>query len=815
MKRIFLLLWIILALAYSSVSQTWIQKATMGTYGRKSAMGSVVNDKCYAGLGATTGNTYVNDIWEYDILTNTWAAKPDYPGAGWHDPTSFSIGGKLYVCLGFSNSYACQSDLWEFDPVSNIWTQKANFPGTPRYGSRAFVLGDSAFIVTGSSNNSSLYLSDVYLYIPATNTWKQKANFAGGSRAFGTAFAINGYGYYCAGMSNGYTIKKDFWKYDPNTDSWTAGPDFPGLKRSAPVNFVIGNNAYVCFGDDNPASILYNDYSIYNAVTNSWQAMITATGVPVRSGGFAFSYGLRGFVGVGISTTGVLDDLWSWENLPIVFEQTISKCPGDSVLVCGDYLHVPGTYHDTIIGTITDSIIITHLFDYLVTSPNLGPDTVFCPSQTITLTANIGFSEYLWNTGAIIDSIVVSQPGIYWVQAIDNHGCATFDSIEVTLLQPPSLNIGVDTIVCQGVSVVLQPDAGFNTYLWNTGSTSPVLLVNLSGTYSVTVSNSGNCTGSDSITVMFIPGNIANLPADTGSCMGDTINLTVMNPGIAYIWSTGATTNSIDVSSPGPYMVTVTDTNGCMSPDSIWVSLYPVLEVTADPYMVTICEDSSVVLNAYGALNYAWSPAAGLNATTGSNVIASPSMNTIYHVVGTAAGSCPGDTTISVTVILPPSSSLPDSTLVCTGNSVTLDPGPCDLCTYYWSNGSLNPQIEVSDLGLYWVEIVNEGCKLIDTILVGDCFEIWIPNVFTPNGDGLNETFHPRGIHIQSYKMLIFNRWGEMLFESNDFGQGWDRTFKGKQCPEGVYVYLITFEGLSTGYAREYGRRAGSVTLFR
>jgi len=502
--------------------------------------------------------------------------------------------------------------------------------------------------------------------------------------------------------------------------------------------------------------------------------------------------------------------------LPITVQHSLSICPGDSAFLGGSFTQLPGVYYDTIhVVNGCDSLTVTTLSSFLVTPPALGPDTSFCPPQTVTLFGPSGSFSYLWSTGSAQDSLVVAQTGSYWLQITDANSCISSDTIQVTLLQPPVLNLGLDTIVCIGVAVVLNPGPGFNTYLWSTGATSALLTVTQNGTYGVTVSNSGNCQGNDSITVLFQAGTVNNLPPDTGSCAGDTIVLNVLHPAQAYLWNTGHTTASVEVYMPGEYIVTVTDLTGCQSPDTIMVTLDPVLVITASPYTATICEDSAIVLNVYGATAYQWSPAIGLSSVTAASVTASPLNSITYLISGTAEGACPGDTSISVLVVPAPVSTLPDSTLLCDGNSIVLDPGMCDLCTYTWSDGSISPALTITTQGLYWVKINNEGCQLIDTINVGACFEIWVPNVFTPNGDGKNDSFHPLGQQIQSYKMLIYNRWGEMLFESNEFGQGWDGTYKGKECPEGVYVYLITYSGWATGLLLVNDKRTGTVTLFR
>jgi gliding motility-associated-like protein len=120
----------------------------------------------------------------------------------------------------------------------------------------------------------------------------------------------------------------------------------------------------------------------------------------------------------------------------------------------------------------------------------------------------------------------------------------------------------------------------------------------------------------------------------------------------------------------------------------------------------------------------------------------------------------------------------------------------------------------VSEPGRYWVTVTKESCSKTDSIHFGDCpAAIWFPNVFTPNGDGLNDTYHPVAVGIDKYQIIIFNRWGEQMFESISIEPGWDGTFKGALCPDGVYVFISTYK---TTVAPEVTEKSqGSITLIR
>ena len=154
-----------------------------------------------------------------------------------------------------------------------------------------------------------------------------------------------------------------------------------------------------------------------------------------------------------------------------------------------------------------------------------------------------------------------------------------------------------------------------------------------------------------------------------------------------------------------------------------------------------------------------------------------------------------------------------DRTL-CAGETTILNasiPG----ATYLWQDGSTNSTYLVTKPGKYWVQayFVEYNITTSDTIEIIDCEPIFIPNSFTPNGDNLNDIFKVESLkEINDFKLIIYNRWGEQLFESTNINKGWDGTFKNKTVPLGVYVYMLTGIIKDTG---EQIKKTGSVTVVR
>ena len=152
--------------------------------------------------------------------------------------------------------------------------------------------------------------------------------------------------------------------------------------------------------------------------------------------------------------------------------------------------------------------------------------------------------------------------------------------------------------------------------------------------------------------------------------------------------------------------------------------------------------------------------------------------------------------------------------ILCKGETTILNasiPG----ATYLWQDGSTNSTYLVTKPGKYWVQayFAEYNITTSDTIEIIDCEPIFIPNSFTPNGDNLNDIFKVESLkEINDFKLIIYNRWGELLFESTDINKGWDGTFKNKTVPLGVYIYMLTGIIKDTG---EQIKKTGSVTVVR
>ena len=485
-------------------------------------------------------------------------------------------------------------------------------------------------------------------------------------------------------------------------------------------------------------------------------------------------------------------------NSVVTFCDTILSIPINNIITTS-YFKLFAT--DTVTGCnrLLDSIKITVAPLYV----NLGNDTIICTGNNITLNAGNPGSTYLWNTGATTQQINVSTPGIYWVNETNSNGCAGSDTINVTVSSPPIVNLGNDTSFCQGGYVVLNAAYPGSTYLWNTGATSQQINVSTSGNYWVKVSI-GSCESIDTITINVIPNPVIHLGNDTNLCIGSVLTLNAGNAGSTYSWNTGATTQQINVTTTGNYWVKVTNSFGCIGADTINLTFSPLYVNIGND--TTICIGDAITLDAgIAGGTYQWNTGAitqSINVSDAGN-----------YWVEVNWGNCSNSDTIAINTVVKPVVYLGNDTIMCPGDLIVLNAGSG--YTYLWSDGSTLTSLNVNYPGTYTVIVSNGGCKVRDEIKIAECnSEIWIPNAFTPNGNGLNDTFFPVCTNIDDITMYVYNRWGNEIFNGTGKNLKWDGTYEGKMCPNGVYYYLINYKYKGNGNV-EMKQLRGTVTIVK
>lgn len=306
---------------------------------------------------------------------------------------------------------------------------------------------------------------------------------------------------------------------------------------------------------------------------------------------------------------------------------------------------------------------------------------------------------------------------------------------------------------------------------------------------------------------------VVDLGNDTSVCAGDDLYTLDPGPGYAsYLWQDGSTNETMDVNTPGTYWVIVTNASGCTASDTVNILSIAAAPPLNFPDSIQFCQGSNVNLNAgSGYSSYLWS-----DGSTGQTF--SIDTTGIFWCTVTNASGCATTDSILVPSLWPkPFVDLGPDTTICLGEEVMLDATQSN-STYLWQDGSTLPTYLIQMPGVYSVKVTNEyDCSSEDemTAFEGCGDDVYIPNAFSPNGDGLNDVYEIQEYRpLVSFDMKIYDRWGQMVFEGNDIFSGWDGTYQGKPEEIGTYVCVIeyqkqTFDGVKTF------TRSVTVTLLR
>jgi PKD repeat protein len=325
---------------------------------------------------------------------------------------------------------------------------------------------------------------------------------------------------------------------------------------------------------------------------------------------------------------------------------------------------------------------------------NLGASVTTC-GTSYTLNANNSGSTYQWSTGSTSQQYIVTHNGSYSVTVTNPQGCSASSSVSVTLNSVVAPNLGSNAVYCDSTTL----DAGYPgaTYLWSTGSTSQTIKVTISGNYSVTVTDQNNCSGSGSVTITINKASPVSLGPDQTACASTGV---LLNAGTAssYLWSTGATTSTLQVPATGYYWVKTSNGAGCNSSDTIHVTLNPspVFRLGND---TTVCDQ--YVLNAFVSNStYGWSTGATSASITVKNT------GTYKVLVTDNTTHCSTADSIKVVINPLPVVNLGSNITLCSYLTATLDAGNPG-ASYQWNNGQTTQSITVSTQGLYFVKVTD------------------------------------------------------------------------------------------------------------
>ncbi len=428
-------------------------------------------------------------------------------------------------------------------------------------------------------------------------------------------------------------------------------------------------------------------------------------------------------------------------------------------------------------------------------TPTITGNNTICNGTSTTLTTS-GGGTYAWSDGTTNASITVNPTiNTTYSVTVTNGTCSGTAQQSVIVNSTPTPTITGTTTICNGSSATLTANAG-GTYVWDQGQTTPSITVNPVATtsYTVIVTTSG-CTGIATAQVTVKPSPAPNITGINSICNGQNTTLTASGTVGPYSWSTGETTNTITVTplNTTTYSISVT-AGGCTGTSNITVTVIPV--VTANIKGNNICVGQSTTLTASGGTNYLWNTGATSNPLTDSPVV-----TTTYTVIA-SVGNCADTATYTVIVSPIPIASATGNATISYGSSTPL--GSTGGGTYSWApptglscTNCPNPTATPTANTQYCVTVTTVGCAdsacvtiTIDT-KCGDNGELYVPNGFSPNGDGQNDVLYVRGGGVTGIYWVIYDRWGEKVFETRDPKQGWDGTYKGKALDPAIFVYYL------------------------
>jgi gliding motility-associated-like protein len=499
-------------------------------------------------------------------------------------------------------------------------------------------------------------------------------------------------------------------------------------------------------------------------------------------------------------------------NLDITLNTSI--CDGDTYNFNGQSLTTTGNY----IANLTtingcDSIVTLNLTVNPITSTVV--DSIICQGATV-----------------VIGGQNLQTTGQYNFTFQSQNGCDSLVTLNLVVNPLPVVTCSSVTI-CAGETAVLTP-SGASSYVWSPqiGSVNSqgILTVSPSSStnFTLTGTDANNCVNSIPVSVTVNPLPIILLAANQPDyCVGDNIIIQASGA-LTYTWgqfSGNGSQQSLTAQASAVYSISGTDVNNCANTQSISITVFPNPTLTVTPDQA-ICLGEIVLVNVTGANSYVWSPAG-----SGSQSYLSPNNTTTYSITGTDLNNCSSQLTTTVTVYPLPQALVEATPLITTSDSpfISFTNNSIGATTSTLTVGdgvvydNFDSQVEHTypfSEGNYSVALLVEnqyGCfdstELVIQIKGDEIF--YVPNTFTPDGDEHNHVFSPvftAGFDPANFQLEIYNRWGELLFQSLNASKAWDGLYNNVVCPVGTYTWKIIYKIPDTD---EYKVVSGLVNLLR
>lgn len=509
--------------------------------------------------------------------------------------------------------------------------------------------------------------------------------------------------------------------------------------------------------------------------------------------------------GTSLSLSASGADSYSWDNsLGAGQSHTVSPTVTTTYTVTGTQAATMCTDTDMITITVNNAPNIL---------ANALPNDSLCLGESLTLTGSGGVS-YTWNQG-VVDGIVFT-PTLgsidYIVNGTDASGCIGKDTVNVKVFSQPVISASASASgpICSGSQVILNGFGGV-TYTWDSSGVDVGIVDNVpffppvgnNIVYTVTGVDANGCSGTaiQSISVNESPSVTAFSSAGGASlCDGDSVQLTAIGNGQSYTWDNGVQDGVYFMPNLGTTLFTVTanSANGCTGQASVSVVVNPQDDATITP-ILPLCGGVPIQTLIAATPGGVWQ-GVGVDASSGE-FDASVSGQGVHEIVYTTSGTC-GDSDTTYIEVYPELLVAVQEDSVCFGDvdgDIAVSANGVPPYNYLWDNDETTTSLSGLGEGIYNVTVKDSNNCIVDVsvnvYLTETCdYHLFIPNIFSPNSDGNNDELFVRGKGFQTLDFIVFDRWGNKMFESTDKEIGWDGTFNGTKVSSGVYVYYVEVE---------------------
>lgn len=476
-----------------------------------------------------------------------------------------------------------------------------------------------------------------------------------------------------------------------------------------------------------------------------------------------------------------------------------------------------------------------------------GKDTIVCSGRSILLDGS-GGSDYLWipldASNDILSKYDVPNPRLKGTKAqsfeveVSIGTCSDRDQVAIDFGVPSAAEItvptGEDTTLCEGDSIQLSARGG-SFYNWlpaeavdNNTSPNPYAKAKQNTRVYVEVRSAGDrCPGIDSFDLKILKqtqGAVAF--ADSTICSGDEIQLGASG-GIFYSWTPADSLNNANIDNPiakvkgtTEFVVTINNVNSCADTQRVKITVSGGVSFDAGPDQ-TICRGDTLQLNVPGTGTFTWNNSQTLDDPFVGNPKAFPTSTTTYVINLVDADKCTGtdELTINVNPVPVISVSASDS-LVCPKELVTLT--ATGAVNYVWSTGETTSEksasIDDENSETTYKVIGDDGNCESDTAYItirtercsGDL--VLVPKYFSPNGDGVMDNFIIQDIRKYENEVIIFNKWGDVIFQKRNYDNRWNGVYNGREVAEDTYMYLVRVKPTGEEAYTDY---KGTLTILR